>query len=256
MSYILDALRRAEAQRERGSVPDIHGLPQGTGGTLQAPSRAASPLWWAAIVLAALAVLLLAWWLLGPRSAARDAVTMAPVPAVQPPPVPSATAPVTLPSQPLAQTPAQASPAAPAIASTPSVPAPAIPKPAAREQKAPAPVPATRASAAVPATAATPAAATPAAPTPAPATAPVPAQAAAEPRTYTREELPGDIRSQLPQIRISGSTYSENPSSRMLIANGQVFYENEKIAPDTTLVQIRQTSAVLSFRGFRYVVAY
>jgi len=116
-------------------------------------------------------------------------------------------------------------------------------KPAAREPKAAAatqrPAPAT-------------------APATAPAAQPAPAAAPAvnEPRIYTREELPGDIRGQLPQVRISGSSYSENPSSRMLIANGQVFYENEKIAPDTTLVQIRPNSAILSFRGFRYNVPF
>ena len=97
----------------------------------------------------------------------------------------------------------------------------------------------------------------PAAPSaPAPATAPGPAAAVNEPRIYTHDELPSDIRAQLPQVKISGSSYSESPSSRMLIANGQVFYENEKIAPDTTLVQIRPSSAILSFRGFRYAVPF
>lgn len=254
MSYILDALRRAEAQRERGGVPDIHGGPQGAGALPPAGTRAGSPLMWAAVVLITLAMLLFGWWLFGPRTASREAprdvVTVAPMPAVQPqvmaPPAPQPASPVPTPVP--APVPVPPAAVAPAVPVAPVAPNTKPPKPAAKEPKAAAPAVAARASAAAPAQ--RPAVA--AAPTPTPA----PAPAVNEPRIYTREELPGDIRGQLPQIKISGSTYSQSPSSRMLIANGQVFYENEKIAPDTTLVQIRQTSAVLSFRGFRYVVPY
>lgn len=78
--------------------------------------------------------------------------------------------------------------------------------------------------------------------------------AAAPPRIYTREELPAEIRNQLPPTRISGSSYSDNPAHRMLIANGQVFRENEKISPELSVEQIRPQAVVLNFRGYRYLV--
>jgi len=80
--------------------------------------------------------------------------------------------------------------------------------------------------------------------------------APAPPRIYTREELPGDIRNQLPQIKIGGSSWSENPAHRMLIANGQVFQENQKISADLSVEQIRQQAVVLNFRGYRYLLPY
>ena len=50
--------------------------------------------------------------------------------------------------------------------------------------------------------------------------------------------------------------YSEHAASRMLIINGQVFHERDKLAPNLTLVQIRLKTAVLDFRGYRYSVSY
>jgi general secretion pathway protein B len=264
MSYILDALRRAQAQRERGSVPDIHALPQGAGAMLPAASRRLSPLVWGGIAAAVVAALLLAWWLSGQREVARDGprdvVTLAPAvpmtPVAPPPAMPAplqvdGSVPAAITVKPATKEPRALAPARRVAAAT--VPASAVPAatPASNAaSKAPAPYVAKT----PPATpAATP---TPTTPTSAPPPAAQPAPAISEPRIYTREELPGDVRSQLPQIQISGSSYSQSPSSRMLIANGQVFYENEKIAPDTTLVQIRPNSAVLSFRGFRYAVPF
>ena len=90
------------------------------------------------------------------------------------------------------------------------------------------------------------------------ASAPAPADkpAATALRLYSREELPGDIRGQLPNVNVTGSTYSENAAHRMLIANGQVFHENEKIAADLTVEQIGLKAVVLNFRGYRYTVPY
>ncbi len=42
----------------------------------------------------------------------------------------------------------------------------------------------------------------------------------------------------------------------MLIANGQVFHENEKISADLAVEQIRAQAVVLNFRGYRYLVPY
>lgn len=76
-----------------------------------------------------------------------------------------------------------------------------------------------------------------------------------ETRVPALAELPEDIRRQLPPLVISGSVYSESPSQRMLIINGQIFREADKPGPDVVIEQIRPKSAVLSFRGTRYSVA-
>lgn len=75
-------------------------------------------------------------------------------------------------------------------------------------------------------------------------------------RIASMSELPADIRLALPKLVISGSTYSDNPVYRMLIINGQVFHEGEKPVADLQLEQIRPKTAVLNFKGNRYSMAY
>jgi general secretion pathway protein B len=69
-------------------------------------------------------------------------------------------------------------------------------------------------------------------------------------------ELPPDVRAQLPRLAVGGAIYSDTPSARMVILNGQVFHEGDKPAADTVLEQIRMKSAILSFRGQRYEVTF
>jgi general secretion pathway protein B len=42
----------------------------------------------------------------------------------------------------------------------------------------------------------------------------------------------------------------------MLIINGQVFHERDKLSPKLTLVQIKLKAAVLEFKGYRYSISY
>ncbi len=227
MSYILDALRRAEAQRERGAVPGIHAQPGATRPAHAGRERGGNPLWWALAALAVVAAASLAWLLSG-RAAPREVVVAPPAPVVVASPAPAPAPAPALPPAPVAVPPPQASPA---------------PATAAKTETARARAAASRPRAAAPAASAAPVQ-NAAPPTP------------AAPRIYTREELPGDIRGQLPQVKISGSSWSENPAHRMLIANGQVFHENEKISADLTVEQIRAQAVVLNFRGYRYLVPY
>ena len=69
-------------------------------------------------------------------------------------------------------------------------------------------------------------------------------------------DLPPSVRAQLPRLTVGGAIYSETPSARMVILNGQVFHEGDKPAADTVLEQIRLKSAVLNFRGQRYEIAF
>ena len=104
MSLILEALRKSEAERRRGNTPDVAmELPP-------APLRARSstPTWLWPALLAAIAVVALAWWLSGRREAAQP--TTPTVDAVANEPAPVAAAPAVVPRAPVSE-PASPAPA-------------------------------------------------------------------------------------------------------------------------------------------------
>ena len=231
MSYILDALRRAdsERERERSAVPGLHtqAVPAGTAeGEVDAP---ANPWKWP-IVAAFVALLGLVAWLWFGRAEAPEPVVAAPLAR---PPVP-APAPIA--------TPAAAAPPPPvasASAAAPSGPA------SAAVRKPPAAVPVAK----KPATATAAASA---------AAAPKPVAKASEPevKISALSELPDDVRRELPTIAVGGSIYSKSAANRMLVINGQVFHEGDELAAGLVLEQIRQKSAVLKIKTYRYEITY
>jgi general secretion pathway protein B len=224
MSYILDALRRADAERERGSIPDLRAQPLGAPSAQEMPRPLPWP--WIAAVLAALLVGALAWYLAAPDE----------------PQVPTAAVPAASDGA-TATTPGAATRAANADAAMPAPPRPgATASPAAAEPRPLKP------SVTVVATAPPRAASMPA--------KGEPAASDAGARVYAQAELPPDIRRQLPPLAIGGSMYSENAANRMLIVNGQLFHENEKPAPEVTLEKIKLKSAILKFRDYRFEVSY
>lgn len=105
------------------------------------------------------------------------------------------------------------------------------------------------------------------APAPTAAPAPTPARTttnasatATAPQANARvpsvNELPDDVRRDLPQLVIGGAMYSETPSSRMLIINSQVFHEGDQPYQGLVLEEIRLKSAVFKYRGYRYAINY
>lgn len=237
MSYILDALRRADSERERGDVPGLHskqiagGLADADDGD-ESPGRSVQPLWWAVGGLSLALVAMAAWLMLGRSAPEPAAAPMATAPVLAPPPPP----PVVIQQQPV--TVPEPAAMAPPPAVVQAAPPPAVVQPA--------PPPARVVTAARPAARPAEKPAVAAAASPRDEDAPVP----------SISELPDDIRRQLPTLSVSGASYSKNPASRMLILNGQVFKEGDKVANDLVLEQIRLKSAVLSFRGRRYSVSF
>ena len=216
MSYILDALRKADAQRERDPARGIHAQPV----TLSLPAENSAPtsrVWLVGVALVAGAALLAAamWWLGGgarPVAPALAAATAPPlaslataVPAVTPPPPATDVLP--------------AAPPAPPPSAAP--PAPETPKVAATVTAYP----------------------------------PVPAVSASD-RLLSLADLPADVQRELPRLAITGGVYSPTPAQRLLIVNGQVLNEGAEAAPGVLLEQIRPKTAVLNFRGYRYGVPY
>ncbi|MCX9156299.1 general secretion pathway protein GspB [Niveibacterium sp. 24ML] len=242
MSYILDALRRAESERVKDQTPNLHDM------TLAPPEPEAfdapanrALIWSAAAAVVVVAGAAVAWLLLrnpAPPGAQAPMAARAPGPVAPnaPAPLPAEAAPVAV-APPVAEAPPVLAP--PEVA--PPVLAPIAPAPLAQAgtapriivppQIVPPPKPASR---------------KPAAPT-----AP-PAEPADERAAPTLNQLPADIRSALPPMRFEGTVYSDNPADRMLMVNGQLLHEGEKLAGEVLVERIKPRSAVLQFRGQRF----
>ena len=259
MSYILDALRRAEAERERGAVPGLQSQQHSLEGEDEAPERS-RVLVWAVIALAFALIATLAWTLLGgpsgpARQIAEGPVTLAPTPTATAAPAPQSLAEIAAAPPPMAA-PAPTTIAAPPQATTLPVPArPSVQTQASTQIQMPSTPPTPR-----PVIAATPkpAAVAPAVALAAPKTptATPTAAAASEPRIYAQSELPADIQRELPRVAINGSSYSGDAASRMVMINGQVFHEGDQLSAGLVLDKIRRRSAVLAYKGFRYEVMF
>ena len=219
MSYILEALKRADAERQRGAVPGLH-VSQVSTALADARPSAPSQRW---LFAAAMAVLVSGgiaaglWvWRAPVREARQPVVETAavggPVPAWVAPAVPDpAPAPAPVPAvailpQPVAPTPR-------AVASSPSAPArPPVAK-ASPDQLVAAAVP-------------------------------------------LLGDLPQELRRLIPPLSITGVVYSENPGQRLLLVNNLVLPQGSLAAPEVNLDEIQPKSSVFSFRGSRFRVGH
>jgi general secretion pathway protein B len=253
MSYILDALRRADAQREGDSARGIHAQPL----HVFMPERGLRGLHRSWVWAGAAAILLAmtgAGWYFYPDAAAVSAVPardLAPIAATAALPVPASRAP----GHAVAAAPIASAvlPAPAAALNERTEPAGVAARPRIGESKNGA-VPAMRGGTHLSTVAAN-AAASPASGASAPAaTAPIAGvgRPASAPAPVAVASLPPDA----PKLAISGGVYSTNKTQRMLIVNGQVFREGADLGSGLVLDEIQAKSAVFSFRGARYVVGY
>ena len=232
MSYILDALRRADAERQRGAVPGLH-APALTGvgnDGAATPGGPARRLGLAAAGLLLLGLAVAAGWLLRPGPAPTAAAVGQPGPALAVAPV-AATPPAPVPASGLP-------PAAPAAL---PVPLP-VPLPAPMLQAAPARRPAPGA----------------ASPTPAPAPAPTLAaeRAVAPARLPSLAELPEAQKRDVGALVVGGAMHAEQAAMRIVILNGQVFHEGDKLSAELQVQQIGLKSVVMSHRGQRFELPF
>ena len=125
MSYILEALRRSQAERERGQVPGLNAQ-AAPAGDLPADEPRSRPALWLGIGLGAGAVLaLVAWWALRPAPAPAPVVSMPAAPAVAPAPAPALPVVVSAPPAPAPAAPAASAPPPP-VASAPAARTPTL----------------------------------------------------------------------------------------------------------------------------------
>lgn len=253
MSYVLEALRRAEAERQRGQVPGVHAVTLDPARSAGGPSdradvrRPRGPVLAAVGLALALGLGAIGWWW-STRSPAAGAT---PVPAAAAPAAPgtnrSADAangaslpPVLTPPPP----PVVVPPPAPPILPSPASPVRSVPPPVgdqAGPQKVARPVPD---ASGLPAPSRTGDART---------SGPDGPSASPVPRLAT---LPESFRRGLPAMAFGGATDSPEPSARMLIINGQLWREGDEVAPGLRLDRITLRSAQFSFRGQRFEAAY
>jgi general secretion pathway protein B len=229
MSYILEALRRADRERHSLEMPTVHTV-QAARDLLPDDEQATSPWVWAMglAVVALLGLALWAWWtqppanldtLPAPGAGVSQSGTMPPL------------APREMPAQVVA---ALGDAPGPAVIGADTAPPPSAP---------PAPVTA---------------AAAPVRRSPATAEPVVPAlrlDATVQATKVAPPALPPALRSEW-GLSVDGAIYSERRQDRMLIVGGQLFREREKLRDDVVLESIQPKSAVIRQNGQRYTVAF
>lgn len=219
MSFILDALKKSETERQRHDAPGISDVPL-------APSSNAAPkwLWVVAILLAGNLVaitFILLWPERGPAEAGvdRQPSQVAAEPAARPTP-----------------------PAAPAAAREPAPQEqpPAQEQPAAQERPAPPRSTVTR-----PATATSVA-------TPPPATAPATATVTTGLPTFNEVRANGTLS--LPDLHLDIHVYSDQPSGRFVFINMKKYEESSRLAEGPSVREITPDGVVLEHTGTRFLL--
>jgi len=268
MSYILDALRKAERDRPRAVI-----------GTPAPPPAAPAPWlfrhwpWLVATVIAVNAGVLI--WITLPslinrgdspvdvreatpsRPAATDAAGERPVRAVAPPP----------PAAPMDPVPSAPRPPEPRLAQgAPAFPGPSrgAPAPAPRSMAAPAaplapprPAPAPERSASLapaivqPSVPPGPAAVAPRTAAPPSAASPAPPPAA---RPSGPQGAPAGVETRVRQMKLQFLVYSDVPSERLVFIDNQKFIEGQTIASGIVLERIDPNGAVVTHEGRRFVL--
>jgi general secretion pathway protein B len=258
MSYILEALKKAQAERQLGNAPTLHAA-QPVVPALPASAASRKPLLVGlgagALVVVAGAVLL---WRSAPAPAPAPATPVTAVVAASTPPAAASAA---------------AAPAAnsPVVANSLEVSAPPAPPQEVRAPQSrvasptPAPVAVRAAPQALPAAPSVPAVSavrTPTAvPTPAPVAATAPARtpapaAAPEDSLPYLQQLPESVQREVPRVAFGGYMYSANPADRLLLVDKALRHEGEEVAPGLILEKLLPRAAVMNYRGVRYRVSY
>ncbi|MFC5512149.1 general secretion pathway protein GspB [Massilia jejuensis] len=262
MSYILEALKKAQAERQLGNAPGIH-TPQPVHAPVVAAGAQRKPLLvglGAGVVVVAVAAGLM-WRARTPAGAPAvlaQAGKAAPGASAQSVPAAPAAMPV---APPVETPPASGTPVPPAqparvVRDTAPLAPPAALRPttAAAPHVAPvAPAPPVAAREAVPEPVYLPAPARSPEPAPAPARAPDPI---VEEHLRTLQQLPEAIQREVPKVAVGGYIYSPNPADRLLLVDKMLRREGEELAPGLVLERLMPKYAVMNFRGTRYRVGY
>jgi len=239
MSYILDALKKSDQQRQRGATPTLQ-----TSQSVEAPRQARRA--WIypalALIVAALAFALgsMRPWRTEPMVVAASSAPAAAIPAPAP-----AAPPATLASPQTQPAPRSATPMPPNAATEPAKitsvePTRAMPaRPSAQEPPARAPAPANDAPAAQKS-------ATP------PGSAAAKEEKAPEDKVIALADLPASVRAELPPINVTVHAYSRTPKDRLVGVNDKLLREGDALTPDLVLERITPDGMIFVYKGTRF----
>lgn len=264
MSFILDALRKAERERNLGHVPRMEDVAKAGG-----PLPSSEPRGWRAVASVAIGVLLLvavALFVLlrrpsaEPPSPAAPAVTASSVPVAAPPvpmpmPVPQASAPPRTASE---SAPSSPEPDTEPVDETAALvtlddvletePEPVAKAPVARPQQQPAALAPASGSSSLDRETIT----LPAAP-PAPEVSTMRLSPAPE-RVQRLQDMPAAFRAGFPAAAVQVHVYDPEPAKRWLLIDGHRYREGEALAQGTRIVEIRPDGVVFEQGGQRVLV--
>lgn len=68
------------------------------------------------------------------------------------------------------------------------------------------------------------------------------------------KDLPANLRTQIPALRFAGHTYSQDPAQRMIIINNTISREGDRIDLNTRLKEITWEGVVIDFKGISFRV--
>lgn len=242
MSYILEALRKAERERNLGQVPTLAGLPDAN----PPPPRRLWP-WMLAAALAANVLVAVLIYLFPRQDAHLPAVETLPPPPVAAlppaeslpaesmnPPVDEVTQPV-LDEMPAEELPVEPAPVRP-IRAQPrrQTPVDAYSGSEVEQPQSTQEAPAEEAALPV-------------------EEEPVPAQRASGGENVpTLRDMPPDFRRSVQAIRIDAHFYSEDPARRFVMINLRKYHEGERLLEGPELERIEQDGLLLSYQGQRF----
>ena len=221
MSYILDALKKSELERGNGAIPSVQTI-HSSALNYHQQRRLLWP-WILIAVLLANVLILLYFLRTGPDteaavSASEHVRKISPGSSVSQNRVSADNPPAPEPTAPAPTTPAPGAPTSTPPATVVSAPAA---QPPAQMKPAPAKV-------------------TPAAPS-----------SSREP-LLDIDELPAEIRRQVPNMVFSAHVYSSNPVQRSLVINNRFMEEGDAFSHDLILSEITRSGAVFAFRGYHF----
>lgn len=238
MSYILDALRISDQQRQRGTTPTLRAAPA----TVVAVKQPASVFYILLAVVLLCGGIAIGW--LRPWQPAAPVPVPESGPIATTPPASEARQGVSAPQPdlPLAVAKAEADgPAQKPVPSEPTVRAPVAlleDKPPLRQMPLTKPVVAPAQESVEPLAEK-------------PATPAVP-DAAPDQRVRTMAELPASIRQEMPKISISGHVYAAEAEGRLVGINDQLMREGDSPAPGLKLEEITPDGMIFSYRKYRF----
>lgn len=232
MSYILEALRKSDQQRQRGAAPTLHTAPPPM--PVSSQSRGTRNALLAVALLGA--GILLGW--LRPWQPAPPASTTGTVPPPGAHPAPAAPPPPFTPHTPVqraeSETPAPIPPRRPApednLASAPRN----LPSPTRIEPARP------------------PLIVTPDTRKDAVAMDAVPTDATPRPKVIPQSELPASIQQEIPAMSIALHAYTATPGDRMVMINDRMLRQGDSLAAGLRLEQITPDGLILGYKGYRF----